>query len=67
MDEPDPDDRTDPHPDPAAQPGVVVGDVAYPITGIVWGGLEPSTAYEFQVRLIRWSTASSPISRIHGR
>jgi hypothetical protein len=29
------------------------GTVAYPITGIVWGGLEPSTVYEFQVRLIR--------------
>jgi hypothetical protein len=27
-------------------------DLAYPITGLTWGGLEPDTAYTFQVRLV---------------
>lgn len=27
--------------------------VAYPITGVVWSGLNPATGYTFQVRLIR--------------
>jgi len=34
-------------------PASLWATVAYPLTGLTWSGLDPSTAYEFQVRLVR--------------
>ena len=34
-------------------PASLWATVAYPILGVDWGALEPSTAYQFEVRLIR--------------